>query len=131
MEVIRWFNNFENKKQLSYLTFDIVGFYPSITDNLLIKTLKWAQKYHYIAATNFETIIHARRTILCNHKGNVLTQKDSKNQFDMSMVANDGAEICELIGLCILTEIHRFHQRRIIPRRRNSSDVICIWKLLG
>ena len=39
-EVIRWFNNLENKEQLSYLTFDIVDFYPSITDNLLIKTLK-------------------------------------------------------------------------------------------
>ena len=39
-EVIRWFNNLENKKQLSYLTFDIVDVYPSITDNLLIKTHK-------------------------------------------------------------------------------------------
>ena len=67
-EVIRWFNNLENKKQLSYLTFDIVDFYPSNTDNLLTKTLKWAQKYHNIAVTEFETIIHARRTILCDHK---------------------------------------------------------------
>ena len=32
--------------------------------------------------------------------------KDSKNQFDMSMVANDGAEICELVGLYMPTEIH-------------------------
>ena len=39
-EVIRWFNNLENKEQLSYLTFDIVDFYPSITDYLLIKKLK-------------------------------------------------------------------------------------------
>ena len=43
-EVICWFNNLENKKQLSFLTFYIMDFYPSITDNLLIKTLKWAQK---------------------------------------------------------------------------------------
>ena len=42
-EVIRWFNNIENKKQLSFLTFDIVDFNPSITDNLLIKALKWAR----------------------------------------------------------------------------------------
>ena len=51
--------------------------------------------------------MHARRTILCDHKGNVWTKKNSKNQFDVSMGANDGAEICELVGLNILTEIHR------------------------
>ena len=75
-EVIRWFNNLEDKKQLSYLSFDIVDFYPSITDNLLIKTLKWAQKYHNIAVTEFDAIMHARRTILCDHKGNVWTKKN-------------------------------------------------------
>ena len=51
--------------------------------------------------------MHARRTILCDHKGNVWTKKNSKNQFDVSMGANDGAEICELVGLYILTEIHK------------------------
>ena len=106
-EVIRWFNNLDNKKQLSYLSFDIVDFYPSITDNLLIKTLKWAQKYHNIALTEFDAMMHARRTILFDHKGNVWTKKNSKNQFDVSMRANDEAEICELVGLNILTEIHR------------------------
>ena len=118
---------------LLYLTFDIVDFYPSITDNLLTKTLKWAQKYRNIAVTEFDAIMHARRTILYDHKGNVWTKKNSKNLFDMSMGANDGAEICELVGLYILTEIHKnkFHKRRIIPRRWTSSDTICIWKLLG
>ena len=90
-----------------YLLFIIVDFYPSITDNLLIKTLKWAKKYHNIAVTEFDAIMHARRTILCDHKGNVWTKKNSKNQFDVSMGANDGAEICELVGLYILTEIHK------------------------
>ena len=84
-----------------------MDFYPSITDNLLTKTPKWAPKYHYIAATEFETIINARRTILYDHKGNVWTKKDKKTQFDVSMGANDGAEICELVGLYILTEIHK------------------------
>ena len=48
-EAIRWFNNLENKKHIIFSTFDIVDFYPSITDYLLIRTLKWAQKYHSIA----------------------------------------------------------------------------------
>ena len=72
-EVIRWFNNLENKKQLSYLTFDIVDLYPLVTDNQLIKTLKWAQKYNNMAVTEFDPIMHARRTIPFDHKGNVWT----------------------------------------------------------
>ena len=47
-EVMRWFNNLENKKQLSYhyiiITFDIVDLCPSITDDLLFKTHKKAEK---------------------------------------------------------------------------------------
>ena len=34
-------------------------------------------------------------------------KKNSKNQFDVSMGANDGAEICELVELYILTEVHK------------------------
>ena len=87
-DVIRWFNKLENKKQLSYLTLDIVDFYPSITDNLLIKTLKLAQRYHYITATEFETIIHARKTILYDHKGNVCTKEKTSLtcQWELMMV---------------------------------------------
>ena len=50
--------------------------------------------------------------------------KNSKNQFDVSMGANDGAEICELVGLYILTEIHedRFLQHRHTPRRSASGS---------
>ena len=51
--------------------------------------------------------MHARRTILCDHKGNVWTKLNSKKQFDVSMRAKDGAEICELVGLYILTEVHK------------------------
>ena len=71
--------------------------------------------------TWFETTIHARRAILYDSKGNV--KKYSKDQFDMSIRANDGTEICELVGLYIHTyrsPKNRFHQRRIIPRRRTS-----------
>ena len=34
-------------------------------------------------------------------------QKTLKNLFDVSMGANDGEEICELVGLYIFTEIHK------------------------
>ena len=60
---------------------------------------------------------HSRNGVRCNNackKNNPirpqrkrLDQEKLKNQFNVSMGANDGAEICELVGLCILTEIHK------------------------
>ena len=51
--------------------------------------------------------MHARRTILCDHKENILKKGTEKKQFEMSMGDSDGAEICELVGLYLLTEIHK------------------------
>ena len=41
--VIEWFKNLENKSKLSFIQFDIVEFYPSITENLLKSSLNWAK----------------------------------------------------------------------------------------
>ena len=38
-EVINWFSGLNDKNQLSFITFDIVDFYPSISENLLTKAL--------------------------------------------------------------------------------------------
>ena len=50
--------------------------------------------------------MHSRRTILHDDKGNMWTLKKVKKQFDVSMGAFDGAEVCELIGLCIISTIN-------------------------
>ena len=39
-EVIKWFKGMENKSRMVWLKFDIEAFYPSITKELLEKTLK-------------------------------------------------------------------------------------------
>ena len=50
--------------------------------------------------------MHSRRTLLHDNKGNMWTKKEIKKQFDVSMGAFDGAEVCELIGLCIISTIN-------------------------
>ena len=50
--------------------------------------------------------MHSRRTLLHDNKGNTWTKKEIKKQFDVSMGAFDGAEVCELIGLCIISTIN-------------------------
>lgn len=104
--VLEWFNNLHDKKNLSFLVFDIVEFYPSISEELLTRCLSWARQYATIKDTERDTIMHARRSLLYHHKGTAWEKRDTNKQFDVPMGAYDGAEVCELVGLYILSEIN-------------------------
>lgn len=104
--VINWFNDLSEKSTLSFLQFDIVDFYPSISENLLKEALAWAEKFTKITDLEYETIMHSRKTILFDNREKPWTKKDSANTFDVAMGAFDGAEICELVGLLILHELN-------------------------
>ena len=42
---MKWFNAIENKKRSNFIQYDIVEFYPSISDNLLTDALQWAEQF--------------------------------------------------------------------------------------
>ena len=50
--------------------------------------------------------MQSRSSLLHDNKGNMWTKKEIKKQFDVSMGAFDGAEVCELIGLYIISIIN-------------------------
>ena len=62
--VIEWFKAVENKKQHSFISFDIVEFYPSITQDLLNSALDIASAYDSITNDKRNIIIHAKNSIL-------------------------------------------------------------------
>ena len=68
--------------------------------------MEWAKKHTSIDDQEYEAIMHSRRSILHDNKGNMWTKKEIKKQFDVSMGSFDGAEVCELIGLCIISTIN-------------------------
>ena len=78
-DVSRWnhtrVQQFREEETIIYLAFVLVYFNPSITDGLLIKTMKLVQREHCIAEARFETTIIPRRTLLHDHKGKVRTKK--------------------------------------------------------
>jgi hypothetical protein len=41
-QVIEWFGNIKDKERYSFISFDIVDFYPSISEKLLDQALSWA-----------------------------------------------------------------------------------------
>ena len=48
--VIKWFNTIKRKPNATFITFDVVNFYPSITEQLLLKALDFAKKFTNITA---------------------------------------------------------------------------------
>ena len=95
----------KNKDKSTFMIFDIVDFYPSISQELLDKYLEWAKGFTHIQPVEYETIMHSRRTILYDNNKKPWIKKDTQKEFDVSMGAYDGAEVCELVGLYMLKEI--------------------------
>ena len=56
--VIDWFSNIKDKDKHSFLVFDIVDFYPSISEALLKSSLEYAKQHTTISDEDVEIIMH-------------------------------------------------------------------------
>lgn len=99
--VIEWFEKIPDKKRKTFIQFDIDSFYPSITEETLIKALNWAKSLTEVSELDEEIIMHSRRSLLF-HQGSAWIKKDG-SEFDVTMGSYDGAEVCELVGLYLLS----------------------------
>ena len=100
--VINWFCNVKKKEKRKFLKFDIKDFYPSIHKKLLMKSIKFAQEYTDIDDTTINIIMHARKSLLFDESGPWI-KKDDDALFDVTQGSYDGAEVCELVGLFMLS----------------------------
>lgn len=105
-EVIDWYKKLRNKKNRTFIKFDIESFYPSITEETLCKAMEWAKTITDISSSDEEIIMHSRRSLLFNGGSNWVKQDGI--DFDVTMGSYDGAEVCELAGLYML---HLFSER--------------------
>ena len=103
-DVIAWFNTLENKSTFSFIVFDVVDFYPSISENLLSQALNYASQFIEISQQQINIIMYSRKSLLFN-EGKPWCKRNSANMFDVAMGSYDGAEICELVGLFILDKL--------------------------
>ena len=107
---LEWFENIENKNEKRFLQMDIVEFYPSISKKLLEKALDWAATVvtkNPITKEHKEIILHARKSLLFSNSenGERMPWTKTNGEFDVTMGAPDGAEMCEVVGLFILKEV--------------------------
>ena len=62
--VIDWFKAIDNKNKCRFLKFDIEKYYPSITKDILQRSLDFAKQYTSITPQEIDIILHARKTVL-------------------------------------------------------------------
>nr|XP_047123016.1 uncharacterized protein LOC124806296 [Hydra vulgaris] len=107
--VIDWFKAIKDKHLYKFLIFDIIDFYPSISETLLKNSIKFAEQHLTLNKENISLIFHARKSLLFNN--NQVWIKQSSGLFDVSIGAFDGAEVCELVGIFLLFEISKFYNK--------------------
>ena len=103
LSVIDRFKKIDNKKQQSFICFDIVEFYLSISEELLSKALDIASAYDIITAEKRNIVIQAKKSLLTHKQQS--WEKKSASIFDVTMGSFDGAETCELVGCFLLSKL--------------------------
>ena len=121
--VLSWFNQVADKSQYSFIAFEVVDFYPSISIDLLKAALDFASKYDNITDTEREIILHAKKSCLYN-LGKHWGKKLSSNLFDVTMGSFDGAESCELVGSFLLHLITMKHGNKFGLYRDDGLGII-------
>ena len=81
---------------------DIAEFYPSISEEILDNAILFAQQYIHIPEKDLRTIKHCKKSLLYNNN-EPWEKKNTESCFDVTMGSFDGAEICELVGIHILS----------------------------
>ena len=126
-QVIDWFKELQNKHTLTFFKFDVVSYYPSITQKLFSDTLQWADNFYNFSTQEKEVVQHARKSYLFQN-GNPWVKKNDEN-FDVTMGSYDGAEVCELVGLYVLSQLENLIERKHIGLYRD--DGLAVVNLTG
>lgn len=126
-EVIDWFKELPDQSELKFIKFDIVEFYPSISEELLSRSITYAKSLTKISEMEEHIIWHARQSLLFNGESTWVKKDD--NMFDVTMGSFDGAEICELVGLYLLHLLSQKFDKKLIGLYRD--DGLSALKLSG
>ena len=95
---LKLFSKITDKRNCSFIQFDIKEFYPSTTENILHQTLEFSKQHTNIDKNNLRIINHSRKSLIFSDNKN-WKKKLKGSCFEVTVVSFDGAERCELVGL--------------------------------
>ena len=76
--VVDWFKKLENKEKAHFIVFDIVNYYPSISQEILQKSINWAKNFVEFSENEVETIMETKKSFLVM-KGQHWSKKGGEN----------------------------------------------------
>ena len=103
-DAISWFKNINNKKQSSFVNFEIDNFYSSISEKRLLDAINYAKSSANITEQDLSIIMQSRKTLIFENSEPWTKILENEN-FDVPMGCYDGAEVCEVVGSFILNKL--------------------------
>ena len=105
------------------MKFDIENFYPTISEDLLERALKFACSFTTIPTATIDEIIkHCRKSLLFS-QNNAWVKIDNP-EFDVTMGSYDGAEICKLLGFYLLKELANIIRKESVGLYRDDGHAM-------
>ena len=80
----------KNKSKATFILFDIIDFYPSISKEVLIDSINWAKDNVEITDEQYQIILACRKTVLKNDDSTWI--KTGLDNFDVPMGRYDSAQ---------------------------------------
>ena len=129
-DTIEWFRKVKNKSKATFMQFDIIDFYPSISKNILIDSINYSRKYVDITKEQYDIILACRKTVKKNNESTC--GKSGSENFDVPMGGYDSSQIANLVGLYILDILNRiisseqiglYHYDRLINIPNNNGPL--------
>ena len=119
--VINWFKAIKNKGSQKFIKFDVVNFYPTISEELLQLAINWAREYVDISEEEEKIIFEAKNSLL--FKDGTPWCKKGESVFDVAQGSYDGAETCDLVGLFLLSKLEKIEKFNHIIYRDDGLGV--------
>ena len=104
---------------MAFVCFDIVEFYPTITEELLTCALSLAKQYANIDQREEDAIMHSRRSLPFSGERQWVKKKNSA--FDVTVGSFDGAEVCELVDAFLLSELSQHKDQSSVGLYRDDG----------
>ena len=104
---------------MSFIVFDVVNYYPSITLQLLTQAITWAKEFVDISDDEIEVIVETKKSLLIMNE-EFWTKKGDTN-FDVAQGGYDSAEVCDLVGLFLLSELEKLGLKASMGKFRDDG----------
>ena len=114
--IINCFKNLVEKPRHKFIKFDIAEFCPSISGNLLNKSIEFAKSF-----TKLRAIPSMRFSLQENYYFLTKTGLGDRTLFEVTMGSFDGVNTCDLVGLYLLDKLSNLIRRENVGLYRDDG----------